>query len=231
MHVSRSHADGLFPSSQRYCFDKIAKSQQSLFLLCNKSRLRPQSKFMAPLTELESSSAMLTVNTVGSCAELLEMSNVCSLQATQPARLSLDPVAFRRAQCIGTISLAMASSGLRWGCNGGKALRHLHHRHRCQASLQCSVQPTVCYLHEHACAGAVGCISRKFDESESSTSGQGLRKRFESTRPCGHRSVDTDPQLAQLATETQNAQAFSGVTAISHIGDGCRSTVFRAGLN
>lgn len=118
MHVSRSHADGLFPSSQRYCFDKIAKSQQSLFLLCNKSRLRPQSKFMAPLTELESSSAMLTVNTVGSCAELLEMSNVCSLQATQPARLSLDPVAFRRAQCIGTISLAMRVIWPLRGCDG-----------------------------------------------------------------------------------------------------------------
>ncbi len=32
--------------------------------------------------------AVLTVNTVGSCAELLAMSTVCSLQATQPARLS-----------------------------------------------------------------------------------------------------------------------------------------------
>ena len=43
---------------------------------------------MAPSTELESSSAVLIVDTVGICAELLVMSAVCSLQAAQPARLS-----------------------------------------------------------------------------------------------------------------------------------------------
>ncbi len=36
--------------------------------------------------------------------------------------------------------------------------------------------PPVYYLHEHACASAVGCILRKLDESEWSTAGQGLQK-------------------------------------------------------